>query len=214
MKRYLMVLSLVLAACAPQVTQAPEARPLLEGVGFYPATTGVEWTYLPEGEALTALPYRVRVEGPALYEGQEALRFRSFGRGEDRIYYRQVGAFGVRLLGFQDPSARVVFLPPILEYPPEALLAPGHRWGGTVEGRVELLTPGGRETLARGMLSYAMEVLEEREVRLPAGTFRVFRIRQTYQDQAGQTAYEVWFSPRVGEVRTREGRILVERNFR
>jgi hypothetical protein len=58
-----------------------------------------------------------------------------------------------------------------------------------------------------------MEVLEEREVRLPAGSFRILRIRQVYQDQAGQTAYEVWFAPRVGEVRTREGRILVERNF-
>ncbi len=209
-----MALALLLAACAPQATQAPEARPLLKETAFYPATTGLEWVYVPEGEALSSPPYRVRVEGPALYEAQEAVRFRSFGRGEDRVYYRQMGAFGVRLLGFQDPSARVVFTPPILEYPPEALLVPGHRWGGTVEGRVELLTPGGREPLLSGRLTYAMEVLEEREVRVPAGVFRVFRIRQTYQDQAGQTAYEVWFAPRVGEVRTREGRLLVERNFR
>lgn len=205
---------LLLAACAPQVTQAPEARPLLEEAAFYPATTGLEWVYLPEGEALSAPPYRVRAEGPAVFEGQEALRFRSFGRGEDRLYYRQVGPFGVRLLGFQDPSARVVFTPPLLEYPPEALLAVGYRWGGTTEVRVELLAPGGQEPLARGTLNYTMEVLEMREVGLPAGTFRVFRIRQTYQDNQGRDVREVWFTPRVGEVRTREGRILVERNFR
>ncbi|GAB5602831.1 hypothetical protein FJNA_13560 [Thermus sp. FJN-A] len=208
-----MALALTLAACAPQTSQAPEARPLLREAAFYPATTGLEWAYVPEGEALTSPPYRVRVEGPAVYEGQEALRFRSFGRGEDRVYYRQVGAFGVRLLGFQDPSARVVFTPPLLEYPPEALLHVGYRWGGSAQVRVELLTPEGREPLAQGVLNYTMEVLEEREVRLPAGTFRVFRIRQTYQDNRGQDAREVWFAPRVGEVRTREGRILVERNF-
>ncbi|MFN3179912.1 MAG: hypothetical protein ACK41R_07190 [Thermus sp.] len=213
MRRYLMTLTLSLAACAPQATQAPEARPFLQETAFYPATTGLEWVYVPEGEALSSPPYRVRVEGPALYEGQEAVRFRSFGRGEDRVYYRQVGAFGVRLLGFQDPSARVVFTPPILEYPPEALLAPGHRWGGKVTVRVELLTPGGREPLAQGNLNYAMEVLEEREVRLPAGVFQVYRIRQTYQDERGQDVREVWFVPKVGEVRTREGRVLVEKNF-
>ncbi len=208
-----MALTLLLSACLPQATQAPEARPLLRETGFYPATTGLEWVYVPEGEALSTPPYRVRVEGPALYEGQEALRYRSYGRGEDRVYYRQVGAFGVRLLGFQDPSARVVFTPPILEYPPEALLSPGYRWGGKVTVRVELLTPGGREPLAQGGLGYSMEVLEEREVRLPAGVFRVYRIRQVYQDERGQDAREVWFVPRVGEVRTREGRILVEKNF-
>ncbi|WP_234506887.1 MULTISPECIES: hypothetical protein [Thermus] len=213
MRRSLMALSLLLAACAPQVTQAPEARPFLRSEAFYPTATGLEWVYVPEGEPLSSPPYRVRVEGPALYEGQEALRFRAYGRGEDRVYYRQVGAFGVRLLGFQDPSARVVFTPPVLEYPPEGLLAPGYRWGGRVEVKVELLSPTGREPLAQGRLDYSMEVLEEREVRLPAGSFRILRIRQVYQDQAGQTAYEVWFAPRVGEVRTREGRILVERNF-
>lgn len=209
-----MALALALSACAPQVIQAPEARPLLEEKGFYPALPGLEWVYVPEGEALSSPPYRLRVEGPALYEGQEALRFRSQGRGEDRVYYRQVGPFGVRLLGFQDPSARVAFTPPLLEYPPEALLAVGYRWGGATEVRVELLTPSGREPLAQGRLSYQMEVLEEREVQVPAGTFRVFRIRQSYQDARSQDVREVWFAPRVGEVRTREGRILVERNFR
>jgi len=208
-----MALALTLAACAPQVTQ-PEARPLLEERAFYPQSTGLEWVYVPEGESLSSPPYRMRLEGPAAFEGQEALRFRVFGRGEDRVYFRQVGPFGVRLLGFQEPSARVVFSPPLLEYPPEALLTPGHRWGGTTEVKVELLTPSGREPLARGLLAYEMEVLEEREVRVPAGVFRIWRIQQAFRDSKGQDIREVWFAPRVGEVRTREGRILVERNFR
>jgi len=169
---------------------------------------------VPEGESLSSPPYRMRLEGPAAFEGQEALRFRVYGRGEDRVYFRQVGPVGVRLLGFQEPSARVVFSPPLLEYPPEALLTPGHHWGGTTEVKVELLTPSGREPLAQGLLAYEMGVLEEREVRVPAGTFRVYRIRQTFRDNKGQDIREVWFAPRVGEVRTREGRILVERNFR
>ncbi|AFV77000.1 hypothetical protein YIM1640_18390 [Thermus oshimai] len=211
MKRYLMPLLLVLAACAPRVG---EAGPTLEGpVGFYPALTGLEWVYLPEGESLSAPPYRLKVEGPGVLGGEEALRFRSFGRGEDRVYFRQVKE-GVRLLGFQEPSARVTFTPPLLEYPPEGLLQVGYRWGGRTEVKVELLAPSGREPLASGALSYTMEVLESREVRVPAGTFRVFRIRQSFKDERGEALYEVWFAPGVGEVRTREGRVLLERNFR
>ncbi len=207
-----MGLLLLLSACAPRAV--PEARPLLEGVGFYPALTGLEWVYLPEGEPLDRPPYRVRVEGPAFFEGEEALRFRSTGRGEDRVYYRQVGAFGVRLLGFQDPSARVVFRPPLLEYPPEALVAPGYRVEGRAQVRVELLAPGAVDPLAQGELRYALEVLETREVRVPAGVFRVYRLLYTFQDPKGQAVYEVWFAPQVGEVRTREGRVLLGRNFR
>ncbi len=208
-----MPLLFLLAACAPQVAPGP-VRPVLEGVGFFPALVGLEWTYLPEGEALGAPPYRVRVEGLEAFAGREALRFHSFGRGQDRVYYRSVGGQGVELLGFRDPSARVVFNPPILEYPPEGLLAPGYRWGGTVAVQVDLLAPGREERLTSGRLEYGMEVLEAREVRVPAGGFRVYRIRQTYRDERGETLYEVWFAPRVGEVRTREGWLLVERNFR
>jgi len=68
--------------------------------------------------------------------------------------------------------------------------------------------------LASGRLAYTFEVLEEKEVRVPAGVFRVFRIRQRYRDEKGEALYEVWFAPKVGEVRTREGRLLTDRNFR
>lgn len=214
MKRYLMALALLVAACAPQVTQAPEVRPELRAEAFYPAATGLEWSYLLEGEPLSNPPYRVRVEGPAVFQGEEVLRFRSFGRGENRVYYRGVGPFGVRLFGFEDPSARVVFAPPILEYPSEGLLAVGYRWSGESEVRATLLTPQGEKPLASGRLAYTFEVLEEKEVRVPAGVFRVFRIRQRYRDEKGEALYEVWFAPKVGEVRTREGRLLTDRNFR
>ncbi|GGM92705.1 hypothetical protein GCM10007092_02280 [Thermus composti] len=214
MKRYLMALALLATACAPQVTQAPPARPELQVEAFYPVATGLEWVYLPEGEPLSNPPYRVRVEGPAFFQGKEVIRFRSLGRGENRLYYREVGGFGVRLLGFEDPSARVVFAPAIPEYPPEGLLAPGYRWGGESQVQVTLLTPQGEKPLVSGRLAYAFEVLETKEVRVPAGTFRVFRIQQRYRDEKGETLYEVWFAPRVGEVRTREGRLLVDRNFR
>lgn len=56
MKRYLMALALLVAACAPQVTQAPEVRPELRVEAFYPAATGLEWSYLPEGEPLSNPP--------------------------------------------------------------------------------------------------------------------------------------------------------------
>lgn len=208
----LLALAALLFACAPQV--APRARPEFKEVGFYPALPGLEWIYVPEGEAVTSPPYRVRVEGPASFSGQEALRFYAGGRGEERRYYRRVDR-GVRLLGFEDPSARVVFTPPILEYPPEEVLEVGYRYGGETQVKVELLLPSGTpEPLRQGRLSYTMEVLERREVRVPAGVFQVYRIRQVYKDERGETPYEVWFAPYVGEVRTREGRILVETNFR
>lgn len=207
----LLALAALLFGCAPQVAQ--RARPEFKEVGFYPALAGLEWTYVPEGEAVTAPPYRVRIEGPASFLGQEALRVYVGGRGEERRYYRQVGR-GVRILGFEDPSARVSFTPPILEYPPEELLEVGYRYGGKTEVKVELLPPSGPpEPLAQGPLSYTMEVLEKRTVQVPAGTFQVYRIRQTYKDDRGETLYEVWFAPYVGEIRTREGRILVETNF-
>lgn len=55
MKRYLMALAFLFSACVPQATQK-EARPLLKETGFYPAATGLEWVYIPEGEALNSPP--------------------------------------------------------------------------------------------------------------------------------------------------------------
>ncbi|MGQ9753377.1 MAG: hypothetical protein ACUVQD_01740 [Thermaceae bacterium] len=210
--RWALLLTSLLIACAPQAS--PRAKPEFKSVGFYPAITGLEWVYIPEGEPLSSPPYRVRVEGPSSFLGQEALRIYSGGRGEERRYYRLVDR-GVRLLGFEDPSARVVFSPPILEYPSEEELRVGHQHRGQTEVRVELLPPGGSpELLRRGLLNYNVEILEKREVRVPAGVFEVYRIRQTFVDEQGETVYEVWFAPYVGEVRTREGRLLVETNFR
>ncbi len=208
----LLALGILLTACAPQVAQ--KARPEFKDVGFYPTLTGLEWVYVPEGEKVTAPPYRARIEGPASFLGQEAIRVYVGGRGEERRYYRRVDR-GVWLLGFEDPSARVIFTPPIREYPPEEDLKEGYRYEGEAAVRVELLSPSRPpEPLQEGRLSYLIEVLEKREVRVPAGSFQIYRIRQRYKDEQGETPYEVWFAPYVGEVRTREGRILVETNFR
>lgn len=207
-----MALALLVAACAPQVTQAPEVRPELRVEAFYPAATGLEWSYLPEGEPLSN-PYRVRVEGPAVFQGEEVLRFRSFGRGRTGSTTEGWGPSACAFSALRTPRPGWSSLRPSPSTP-EGLLAVGYRWGGESEVRATLLTPQGERPLASGRLAYTFEVLEEKEVRVPAGVFRVFRIRQRYRDEKGEALYEVWFAPKVGEVRTREGRLLTDRNFR
>jgi len=209
-------LALVLAACAPQVTAPAPAEARIEGpVGFYPHATGLVWTYLPEGLPLDAPPYRVRVEGVGSFEGKAGLRYHFFGRGQDRVYYREVGDFGVRLLGYEEriTLSRVEFDPPFIEYPPAALLEVGARWGGRTRVSSFFVLPKGIEKQATLNLDYQFEVVEKRPVEVPAGSFTAYVIRFSAQSNKEAIRSELWFVPRVGEVRTREGLLLIGKNF-
>ncbi len=209
-------LLLLLAACAPAPQTPPPAEARLEGpVAFYPHATGLSWRYLPEGLPLDAPGYTLKVEGLGSFEGTPGIRFRFFGRGQDRVYYRQVGSFGVKLLGYEEKItlSRLEFDPPFLEYPPADLLAVGYRWGGRTRVRSFFVLPSGVEKQTEMALDYRFEVLERRRVEVPAGSFEAYVIRFTAKSGKESIASELWFVPHVGEVRTREGLLLIGKNF-
>ncbi len=206
----------VLAGCAPQATAPAPAEARIQGpVAFYPHATGLVWTYLPEGLPLDAPPYRLRVEGEGSFEGRAGLKYRFFGRGQDRVYYREVGAFGSKLLGYEEriTLSRVEFDPPFIEYPPAALLEVGARWGGRTRVSSFFVLPKGIEKQATLVLDYQFEVAEKRTVEVPAGSFSAYVIRFTAKSPKETLRSELWFVPHVGEVRTREGLVLVRKNF-
>lgn len=206
---WLGVLGLLLLACAPQTT----SQVGVGSVGFYPLQTGLEWVYRPQGGRATDPPFRLSVLGAASFEGKPAIRLVFSGQGRESYYYRSLGPEGVRLLGYEqrNTESRVVYDPPLLEYPPEALLRPGYRWGGTT--RITLTQLG--RPFYQEAVDYTYTVVEEIDRVVAAGSFRVLRILLELRgSQSGLVQREVWFAPRVGEVRTNDGLLLVERSFR
>jgi len=206
---------LSLAACAPQNT-AP-SKPLIEGpVGFYPSQPGLDWIYLPQQSSSTDPPYRLSILGSTSFNGQVATRYRFSGRGQERYYYRQIGVGGVRLLGLEEviTNSTVRFNPPMQEYPAAASLLVGARWGGTTRMQSELIVDGKKFPQAETSFEYSYSVLGKSVVNLPAGSFEVYRIRLEIKNPQSKEEYEIWFVPGVGEVKTREGLQLVERNFK
>ncbi|GEM87322.1 hypothetical protein [Meiothermus granaticius] len=220
MKRYLLfaVLGSLLAACAPQTSTPAPTNPLYTGpVGFYPAAVGLDWVYQPQGAAPTDPPYRVSVLGPSTFNGQPALRFRFSGRGQERYYYRVISNAGVQLLGFEEAITNSVvrFTPPMQEYPAPSAFAIGARWGGVTQVDSQIVVGGKITPLASGSLEYTYQVVGRSNVSVPAGDFQVWRIALNLKPSKGDPqTYEIWFVPGVGEVRTQEGLLLVDRNFK
>lgn len=219
MRRYLLSAGacLLLAACAPQ-TSTPATTPLYTGpVGFYPAAVGLDWVYQPQGAAPTDPPYRVSILGPSAFNGRAALRYRFSGRGQERYYYRVVSGAGVQLLGFEEAITNSVvrFNPPIQEYPAQSAFAVGARWGGVSQVDSQIVVDGKITPLASGSLEYTYQVVGRSNVSVGAGDFQVWRVTLSLKPSKGDPQnYEIWFVPGVGEVRTQEGLLLVDRNFK
>ncbi|MBI5812128.1 MAG: hypothetical protein HZB27_05875 [Meiothermus silvanus] len=218
MRSYWAVSLLVaLAACAPSATTPSTVQARIDTpVSFYPSEVGLEWTYQPQGARSNEPPYKLSALGTGSFAGEAALRFRFSGRGQDRIYYRRIGPDGVQLLGFEEniTQTRVRFNPPMQEYPPQGNLKVGATWGGKTRF-VTTLTVQNNARIAEDSLEYSYTAAGESEFSTAAGKFRGYRINLDLKDSAGQVErYEIWFVPNVGEVRTREGLLLVERNFK
>jgi hypothetical protein len=217
---------LLLVACAPRATEPPTNTALIQGpVGFYPSQPGLDWVYLPLRASIGDPPVRLSVIGPTIFEGQPAIRYRLSGRGLDRSYYRQVDASGVRLLGMEDFDRLQVarYTPPIQEYPPQASLAIGARWGGQTREVIELRFNNQVTRVSDRVLEYTYTVLGKSNVSVPAGSFEVFRIALEYRDPRNpnlRESFELWFFPGVGEIFSsvnfgdQGGLSLIDRNFR
>lgn len=220
MKRLaLLGLLLALAACVPQNSNPTPTTPTTRidtANAFYPAQVGLEWTYLPVDASSVDPPYKLSIDGQAPFNNQLAFRYRFFGRGQQRVYYRQSDAAGVRLLGFEEIVTNTVtrFDPPIQEYPPQANLTVGARWGGLTRFTVDLSTNGKASRFAEGTFEYTYTVLARSTVKVFNNSYDVLRISlERKPNQGDAERYEIWFVPNVGEIRTQEGLQLLQRNF-
>lgn len=206
----------LLSGCVPQTSPEPSPVFYTSPQSFFPNQFGLDWIYQPQGYKSTDPPYRMSILGPGVFAGKPSLKFRFSGRGQDRVFHRQISAEGVRLLGFEEliTELKATYEPAILEYPPISLLSVGYRWGGTTKLDIVFTLPNNKNEYYKGNLEYNYTVLAKNTVELPSGRYEVFRITLDSKDSAGnQNRQEIWYAPNVGEVRTREGLMLVGRNF-
>jgi hypothetical protein len=212
------MLLLLLAACAPRATEPQTHTAIIQGpVGFYPSQPGLDWIYQPQRASLADPPFRLSIIGPTSFAGQPAIRFRFSGRGQERNFFRQVGPTGVRLLGFEEviSNSTVRFNPPLQEYPAENTLVLGARWGGVSRLESQIVVNNQVTQTAAISLEYTYQVVGKTNVTVGAGAFEAWRITLQIKPAQGDVEnFEIWFVPGVGEVRTREGLLLVDRNFR
>lgn len=222
MRRYrlaaslLPLLVLTLAACAP-TADAPrvDVQQLTEPITFYPFQAGARWEYLPDGARLSDPSTLVQVDGPTVVGGQVWVAWHTRGRGLDQMSYRESRPTGVFLLREERLGTTFTFDPPLQEYPPSAQLRVGASWSGS--STVHLSADGGKQQLVQP-ISYVYTVVDQRTVSVPAGQFEVYVIdftSRTFDQMGGVTdelTQQTWFAPNIGEVRTRNGHLLVRSN--
>ncbi len=210
-------LLLGLSACTPK-TSGPgptvQTSTPVSTVSFYPSQAGLAWSYLPEGEPTSAMPYVLRALGPSIYANQTVQALQLTGRGADQTWYRTFSADGVKLLGLRKPGVNVRLDPPWLEYPAESAWKVGLTWQGV--SNIAISGDDGK-VQAQGTLNYSYTVQEQRQQDTPAGKFEVWVVTRQVSDTVGglfPATQQLWFTPYVGEVRTPEGLLLVGRNFK
>src|SRR5690606_10076724 len=126
----LLIAAALMTACAPATSAkppTPRATATLtpDAPSYYPHQTGLNWTYLAEGESILTPPYTLSVIGPSVIEGQRVTLTRLRGRAIDITYYHQHDASGVHLHREDRTGYRITYDPPIQELPRENALAPG-----------------------------------------------------------------------------------------
>ena len=212
-------LPLLATACGPAET-APAPR---VGTGviagtqstFYPSSPGLSWTYLPAAADGTidpnSPPFELRVEGQRAFKGKILTGMRFFGRAGDRVYYRDFSSGGVQLYGWDSPDfVTVTYDPPILEYPPEGQLIKGFTWGN--DSKITTTLPKGQESKVQ--LSERYRVLSTEKYKVGDVTYDTVVINYEGTLSSGERLTSViYFSPKIGEIRTKEGLILFRKNF-
>jgi len=214
----LIALGLTLAACTPAGTTTNErvaVEQLTEPISYYPYQTGARWQYLPDGARLSDPTTALVVEGPTIVANEVWVSWHTRGRGLDQRSYRQVRADGVFLKQEERLGTTFTFDPPLQEYPPQQQMRVGAQWRGTTT--VHMSADAGKQQRSLG-IDYVFTVVDRRSVTVPAGAFDVFVIDFTTRttDENGTVTEELtqqtWFAPYVGEVRTRNGQVLVQSN--
>lgn len=212
---------LFLFACAPAAEPGRvSVTQLAEEVSFYPQETGATWQYLPDGERLDARRIIQRVEGPTMISGERYTLWRLVGQGLDVASYRQYRPDGVFLSREVRPGTQIIFNPPLQELPAPGSLREGATWGGETTASLYFPEADPENQRTQFPISYRYVVVDRRPVAVIAGQFEVFVINfesETRNDQGDvidSVRQEIWYAPFVGEVRTENGFLLVETNFR
>lgn len=211
-----LLLLLVLAACTPTAEEGRVAvEQLTEPISFYPFQAGARWEYLPDRARLSDPVTVVQVEGPTVLDNEVWVAWHVRGRGLDQMSYRQARPDGVFLVREERLGTVFTFDPPLQEFPPQSQLRTGATWSG--QTTVHLSADEGNQQ--RDLpFDYVYTVVDERTVTVPAGEFEVFVIdftTRTFDEEGNivdQLTQQTWFTPYVGEVRTRNGQVLVASN--
>jgi hypothetical protein len=222
----LLPLLVVVAACAPARQPGTVSTSVsADEVSYYPSQSGLTWAYLKPGETENTAPYVVRIEGPSSYQSRVLTAMRFVGRGQERFYYRQFDASGVKLYGEGSPEFyQFIYDSPVQEYPAENTIVVGKTWNG--ETTAQLVT---REGTRRIKYTYIMRVVSKEKFKIRDTEYDAFLIlrdnRLEYLNlnaaDAAKKEFQpivesqrVRFVPYIGEIQTREGLVLVDYNFK
>lgn len=165
--------------------------------GYYPATSGLSWTY-SSGETQ-------QLAGPRTVDGRSVMVLTHYLQGvpvsED---YMQFGPDGVVTVGTAAGGKVTLYPTPLTVYPAGPLQA-GMQWQSTTK-------------LPAFDITLSSQVLGVRGVQTQAGRFNALQIRQTtLTSNGGRTVMDLFFVPGVGIVRfvTQDGTTidLIDKNF-
>jgi hypothetical protein len=208
---------LVLAACAPAIQSSRvKVETLFSTRSFYPHEAGLMWEYLEPGERADTPRLTKEVLGPTRIDGQVLVLTRFYGRGQDTRSFERYGADGVFLVREDKPGATFVYDPPMQTLPSQKYLKVGSTWQGS--STVNVFYPNTPDYSEPVTIDYNYQVIDQRHVKVADTIFPVFVISlqatQTTEFGGGQNvAQEIWYTPYVGEVKTKSNIFLADTNF-
>ncbi len=215
----LLVLSLGLFACVPTQEPAKPPKPPVESgvvggeTSFYPNAAGLAWQYIKESTSADAPKYKLEVLGPSLFHGKTLTAIRFVGNASDQTYFREFSSTGVKLYGFSiSQTGDVTFEPAIQEYPASSELKLGATWGGQTTVTEPNLAD---KTKPKSYpISYTYTVLARQQFKVGDKIYDTFRIAyEVIASPTERTTQTIHFTPNIGEVRTKEGLLLLGKNF-
>jgi hypothetical protein len=214
----MLILSVGLFGCFPTAEPPKVVKPIESGVvggqtSFYPNAAGLTWQYIKESNTLDAPKYKLEILGPSLFHGKTLTAIRFLGNASDQTYFREFSSTGVKYFGYSiAQTGDVTFEPAIQEYPAPNELKIGASWGGeTKVTEPNLADPSKPKTYK---ISYTYTVLARQQFKVAEQIYDTYRI--AFEVIAGPTqrsTQTIHFTPNVGEVRTKEGLLLLNKNF-
>jgi hypothetical protein len=135
------------------------------------------------------------------------------GNASDQTYFREFSGSGVKLAGYSiAATGDVTFNPPIQEYPAPNELKIGASWGGETTVTEPSTTDATKTRTYK--ISYTYTVLAQQQFRVADKVYPTLRIAfEVVASPTERTTQTIHFVPNIGEVRTREGLLLLGKNF-